>query len=199
MSTTQYASLAGAQTFTTADLQTQTITSYAASSGDIAGFRTVSQTKVCWKGSTNCTSSNNKYGWQVVLPGSSEQIIYSPIVAYGNLIVNTSIPSVTQTLSCTSQPASGYTMSISLDTGGASASSPFATRAKAAGLTATGVIAGLGLSGTGTPSLVAASTGTGNGTKTFLVQQTVSGVGNVGQYDPTGTGIGKRLTWVKLR
>jgi type IV pilus assembly protein PilY1 len=199
MSTTQYASLAGAQTFTTADLQTQTITSYAASSGDIAGFRTVSQTKVCWKGSTNCTSGNNKYGWQVVLPGSSEQIIYSPIVAYGNLIVNTSIPSVTQTLSCTSQPASGYTMSISLDTGGASNSSPFASRAKAAGLTATGVIAGLGLSGTGTPSLVTAGTGTGNSTKTFLVQQTVSGVGNVGQYDPTGTGIGKRLTWVKLR
>lgn len=192
-STTQYVTLASAPSFTASDLQVQTITSTAGGSGTISGYRTVSQNPVCWQGSSVCGSGNNKYGYKLALPDTSEQIIYNPVAAYGAVIVNTAIPAVSQALSCNAQPASGYTMAISLETGGALDTSLFTTAATNAGISSTGIISGLGLSATGSPSIVTA------GGKPFFVQQTVSGVGVVTKIDPTTSKIGKRLSWVKLR
>lgn len=194
MSSTQYASLAAPQSIGVSDLQLQTITTYSGGSGDISGYRTVSQNPVCYKGGTSCSSNNNKYGYRLVLPASGEQIIYSPGAAFGNMLVNTTIPSVSQSLSCDAQPASGYTMAVSLATGGAQTASLFNTESTNAGITppANRIVSGLGLSATGSPSIVTASG------KPYIVQQTVSGTGVVTQLDPTNT-VGKRLTWAKLR
>ena len=80
-STTRYASLAGPQTVTTANLQPQTVTgTYAPAQGDTIalGYRTVSSNAVCWAGTSSCTASNNQFGWSMLLPGSGEQTIYNP-------------------------------------------------------------------------------------------------------------------------
>jgi type IV pilus assembly protein PilY1 len=189
----QYTSLASAHVAGANELQAQTITETAAAASGISGYRSVSQAKVCWKGSSACPSSNNQYGWKLALPVGTEQVIYNPIVAYGTFIVNTSIPAVTQTLSCTKQPASGYTMAISMGNGGAPTNSPFLPPGNSSADTSAGVVAGLGLSATGSPSIVTAK---GN---PFIVQQTVTGTGSVNRFYPPGNLIGKRESWVKLR
>ena len=191
--TTQYVALTPPNAYTAANLQSQSVTSTAGGSGSISGYRTVSQNPVCWKGSTACPTGNTQFGWTLTLPGAAEQIVYNPVLAYGAMIVNTSIPAVTQALSCSSQPASGFTMAISMETGGAPASSLFATAAKSVGITSTNVIAGVGLSATGSPSIVTALN------KPWLVQQTVSGKPETTRIDPPPNSLGKRVTWVKLR
>ena len=194
----KYAFLSGSPipTFTISDLVQQTITTLTGGTGSIANFRTVSQNPVCWKGSTVCaggTSGNTKFGWRINF-SSTEQVIFNPRLAYGALIFNTTLPAVTQTLSCSNQPSTGYTMAISPDTGGALTTSLFTTAAKAASISATGnaIISGLGLSATGSPSIVTA------GGNPFLVQQTVTGAGVVTRIDPIA-GRSGRVTWVKLR
>ena len=180
-------------------LQTQSITTYASASGNISGYRTVTQNKVCWSGSTVCTggaTSNTQFGWKVDLPSSTEQVIYNPLVAYGTFLINTTIPSTTQALSCAIQPASGFTMALSPETGGATAAPFFDSASTDAGFpasnTTNGFIGGLGLSATGSPSIVTASG------KPFLVQQTTKGTGVVTKIDPVAGSSG-RLTWIKLR
>ena len=189
----KYVSLAAPQSFSVSDLALQTITTSAGGSGSVSGFRTVSQNPVCWKGSAVCASGNSQFGWKLNF-SSNEQIIYNPQLAYGALIFNTTLPAVAQTLSCSNQLSSGYTMAISPDTGGALATSLFDSAAKAASISATGkaIISGLGLSATGSPSIVTA------GGNPFLVQQTVSGVGVVTRINPPA-GRSGRVTWVKLR
>jgi type IV pilus assembly protein PilY1 len=191
-----YVSLATAPSFSASDLTLQTITTISGGTGSVANFRTVSQNPVCWSGSTVCsggTSSNSRFGWRINF-SSTEQVIFNPRLAYGALIFNTTLPAVTQTLSCSNQPSTGYTMAISPDTGGALTTSLFTTAAKAAAISATGnaIISGLGLSATGSPSIVTA------GGNPFLVQQTVTGAGIVTRIDPIA-GRSGRLTWVKLR
>lgn len=192
-SNTQYATLPGPNAYTASDLQVQTITQSTGGSGDISGYRTVTQNTVCWKGSTTCTANNTKFGWQLTLPGAGEQIIYNPVFGYGSMLINTSIPGVDNPLECVSEPATGFTMALSIETGGAPATSMFATAATAASIPPTKTIAGIGLNATGSPSIVTAFN------KPFLVQQTVSTKGIVTQIDPPPQGTGKRVTWVKLR
>jgi type IV pilus assembly protein PilY1 len=192
----KYVSLDATPSFSASDLTLQTITTLTGGTGSIANFRTISQNPVCWSGSGVCaggTSSNTKFGWRINF-SSTEQVIFNPRLAYGALIFNTTLPAVTQTLSCSNQPSTGYTMAISPDTGGALTTSLFTIAAKAAAISATGnaIISGLGLSATGSPSIVTA------GGNPFLVQQTVTGVGIVTRIDPI-PGRSGRLTWVKLR
>ena len=186
-------------TIALSSLQSQAITTSSAASGNISGYRTVTQNPVCWSGSTVCSggaTANTQYGWKVDLPVSTEQIIYNPLVAYGTFLINTTIPSTTQALGCAAQPASGFTMALSPETGGAFSSGFFDSASKDAGFpasnSANGFIAGLGLSATGSPSIVTASG------KPFLVQQTTSGTGVVTKID-TVAGKSGRLTWIKLR
>ena len=211
ISALDYASLTAPQTISTSNLQTQTITNYSGGTGAISGYRVVTQNVVCWSGSTTCSSgTNNQFGWQMSLPNSGEQIIYNPTIQNGLLFVNTTIPAVNQVLSCNTQPASGFTMAVTPDTGGAPVSSYFATAAANAGISApsSGVIAGLGLSGTGTPTFVTSTSKTGSSgstgttgtiTKQFIITQTNNGVAVPNPGDVPGAASGKRMTWVKLR
>lgn len=202
-----YATLTGPQTVTASTLQTQSITSTSVSSGTTPSYRTVSNNKICWAGSTACGNSgtaNTQFGWKLALPstttgsGSSavtnyEQVVYNPTLAYGMFIVNTTVPGTQQVLSCTSTPASGYTMAISVASGGAGTASFFGDNNNNFPTLNGGIVSGIGLSGTGTPSIVTANK------LPYLVQQTVSGTGTVNQINPSAAGVGSRMTWTKLR
>jgi type IV pilus assembly protein PilY1 len=191
-SATKYIALTSPQPFTSTDLQVQTITDYIGNSGQISGFRTVSQNSVCWKGVGSCT----QFGWKVNFNSTNgEQIIYNPLLSNGSLLFNTIIPAVTQTLSCSIQNAEGFTMAIDPETGGAPVVSFFNSISTSAGFTTMtrGIISGLGIGGTGAPTIVSA-----NGSP-YLVQQTTSGIGNVTKVNPSPSILTKRLSWVKLR
>ena len=193
-SATPYVSLIAPQTVNTNVLQVQTATNVAGSSGSISGYRTVSRNAVCWSGSSNCASGKNvMFGWQLALPSTNEQVIYGPTTNSGLFVVNTVIPAVSNVLTCSNQPAAGYTMAVSIDTGGATATSFFADATNNYVTTNGLVISGIGLSGTGTPSFVTALK------KPYLITQTVSGVGSITQVNPSANGIGKRVSWIKLR
>jgi len=130
------------------------------------------------------------------LPGSGEQVIYNPILAYGMFTVNTVIPpssAVTQALTCDNSPPSGYTMGVSMASGGAAKASFFGTLANTFPTYNGQIVGGIGVSGTGTPSLV-----TTQG-QSFLVQQTQSGAGVVTQINPGAAGVGSRLNWTRVR
>ena len=193
-SATQYASLIAPQTVNTTVLQVQTATNVAGSSGAISGFRTVTSNPVCWAGLSNCASGKNvMFGWQLAFPSSNEQLIYSPTTNSGLFVVNTVVPAVSNALTCSNQPASGYTMAVAIDTGGATATSFFADATNNYVSTNGLVISGIGLSATGTPSFVTALK------KPYLITQTVSGIGSITQVNPAANGIGKRISWIKLR
>jgi type IV pilus assembly protein PilY1 len=199
---TQYASLTAPQTVSSSTLQTQTITNIDSSN------RSVTNNPVCWKGSTQCTggaSANTQFGWVLSLPGSSgagggpEQVIYSPILAAGAFIVNTTIPASNSPLNCTNTSASGWTMAISPITGGAFKNSFFGDTSGNFVTVNNLVVSGLMLSGTGSPSLVTAGGSGTFGTGTYLVTQTVSGIGTVRKINPPGGSRGGRLTWIQRR
>jgi len=162
---------------------------------DGTNFRQVSQNPVCWISSTVCgtsAGSNTSYGWYLALPGTNEQIIYSPNFEVGAFVVNTTIPTVAGT-SCVVTPTTGYTMAISPSTGGAFTDAFFGN---AAGNfeTANGLLpSGVQLNGTGTPTNVTA------GTSSYLVTQNIGGSGTVVPINPAASSISKRLTWVEKR
>ncbi|MHA6908669.1 pilus assembly protein [Ralstonia pseudosolanacearum] len=198
--TSQYSSLAAPQTVTVSSLQTQTITSQSTASGSTASYRTVSTNKVCWQGASVCSSGNNQYGWTLVLPSTTsgsttnyEQVIYNPTLAYGMFVVNTTIPAVTQILSCTTTQASGYTMAITIGAGGAGSSSFFGDSNGNFSTYNGGIVSGIGLSGTGTPSFVTTDSGV------TMVQQTSDGKGSATAVNPSASATGSRVNWVKLR
>jgi type IV pilus assembly protein PilY1 len=180
----RFASLAAPGTVQSPQLLAQSVTG--TSSAGTVDARTVSQLTVCWSGSTECGSGNNRMGWMLPLPGGSEQVLYNPVLSFGMFLVNTTIPEVDNPLTCGRQPPTGYTMAVSVSSGGA-AKVPFfpdATSPQAAGLA---------LSATGSPSVVTTRT------KAFLVQQTVSGRGAVTLINPAPAGAGGRLNWIQLR
>jgi type IV pilus assembly protein PilY1 len=72
---------------------------------------------VCWAGRTTCGSGNNKYGWYLNLPGTNEQIIYSPSLVAQAFTVNSIVPAVNSPTSCTNQSDTGFTYVISALTG----------------------------------------------------------------------------------
>jgi type IV pilus assembly protein PilY1 len=219
-SASKYAALTGTNTVDDSTLTAQALTDYAGSNGNISGYRTVTRNAVCWKGSTTCTtaSDNNKYGWKLDLPVTiidpvtgatkSEQIIYDPVLAYGNVVVNTTIPAVDQSVSCTSQPASGFTMAVALE-GGAPPTSFFGSTTNNYTPANSQVVAGIGLSATGSPLFF--TSGSGKNTTTTMINNstqtgstdasgnTINGGAQSNKVDPTGSGKGKRLTWVKVR
>jgi type IV pilus assembly protein PilY1 len=188
---TQYASLAAPQNFTASDLVTQTITT------DIT-TRSITNNPVCWQGSSDCASGNNQFGWVVALPGSGEQIVFSPTLEVGLFLVNTLIPAINSPLMCSSQLASGFTMAISPTTGGSFTNSVFADPTTGSFLTKN--INGMQWSGTGSGSVVTGG-GTGTlGSNVYFITQTVSGSPLPPQrINPPGGKQGGRLTWIERR
>ena len=179
----------------TANLQSQTVTgTYAATTTNgVSGYRTVSNSKVCWQGSTVCAANNNKYGWKLNLPSSGEQVIYSPILSQGAFIVNTTIPAEYNPLSCTAGSNTGWTMAINPETGGAFTKSFFGDVNNNFVNISGGPVSGIQIGAVGSPSVVTA------GGSPFLVNQTGTGTGNVSKILPPGGTIGGRVTWQQIR
>lgn len=198
VSSAQYATLTGTQTISRSTLQQQTVTgTYDATgnpyTGTGTGYRTLSNSVVCWKGSTGCSASNNKYGWYMDLPMTGEEVVFNPTIAYGVFLVNTYIPSSVSNLTCSSQNSSGFTMALNPTNGGALQGSFFAN-AQGNFVTINGqVVSGMAQNAVGTPSIVT------YGGQPYMVNQTGGGQGKVAPISPPSGGIGGRATWVQLR
>lgn len=189
----QMNSLVGPVTITTANLQLQTISLISGTN-----YRTVSSNKVCWQGGRECSYLSNRYGWYLNLPTAQEQVIFSPILYEGGLIVNTLIPANNTPLNCASNLDSGWTLAISIGSGGSFKQSFFADSTGRfvdySGL----LVSGLQLAAVGSPSIVTA--GPAGGTKKpYIVNQTSSGTGDVRKINPPGGTSGARVTWQQIR
>jgi type IV pilus assembly protein PilY1 len=232
-STVQYASLPSGGTSAPAsalsafgNLQTQSIsaTTYDASfNASTAGsqsatnyyYRTVSNSTVCWPGSTTCTTGQStQYGWYMPLtsgypntydangllsttttsaPQIYEQVIFNPTLVDGAFLVNTTIPPTSSLAHCNSTSAGGWTMAINPTTGGAFTNSFFGAKNHSFLNVGTQTISGIALSGTGSPAVVM------GGNNTYMVTQTVSGTGAITQINPPGGSKGSRVTWIEKR
>ncbi|MBU9578584.1 pilus assembly protein PilY [Ralstonia mannitolilytica] len=197
-STAKYASLASSAgpsggIVASKDLRQQTSTDAGTSTSGLAQ-RTVTSSKVCWKGSTDCAGSNSDFGWTLPLPtGQNEQVVYSPSLQYGVVNVNTLIPAVQQVLSCNTTAASGFSYGISVANGGATAN-PYFYDKDGSFLTSGGQgVSAVGMSGTGTSTFVSL-----NG-KVYAVMQGSDGTPRFIQINPSATAIGSRLNWLRLR
>jgi type IV pilus assembly protein PilY1 len=190
----QMNALAGPVTLSTSNLQVQTVSVISAATS----LRTVSSTAICWQGSSDCGSNNSRYGWYLNLPTSSEQVIYSPVLYQGALIVNTTIPANNTPLNCASELDSGWTMAISIASGGSFAQSFFAdSTGKFVNYTGT-VVSGMQLAAVGSPSVVTAGP-SGGSQFPYLVNQTSAGTGDVRRINPPGGTVGARITWQQIR
>jgi type IV pilus assembly protein PilY1 len=192
---TSYVSSTATSISPSAALTQQSVTSTQPGSGKVSGYRTVSQTPVCWFNSTVCTggtSGNPMFGWRLPLPSSNEQVVYNPVLAYDMFIVNSTIPTTTQPLTCATTPAGGYTMAVTMAAGAAPSASFFANASGQFVDYGGQIVAGIGVSGTGTPSFVV------GGQKVFMVTQTEGGTAFPAPVNPTG-GTGGRLNWTKVR
>lgn len=198
-SSTQYASLSSPQTVTATELQSQTATKEAGGNSTILGYRSLTKNSICWKGLTNCASGlNTKFGWQLALPDSNEQVIYNPTTSYGMFWVNTTIPAINNVLACDTLPLpTGYTMAVDIETGGApvNGTSVFSNAASNDYVsTNNAILSGVGLSATGTPSFVTTTKGTN-----YMINQSVDGTGSATKVVVSAIGAGKRVSWIKLR
>jgi type IV pilus assembly protein PilY1 len=109
------------------------------------------------------------------------------------LIVNTTVPEQSQPLACSSAPASGYTMALTMGDGGAANASFFADAGNRFVSYDGEFVSGIGLGATGTPTIVSANR------RPYLAGQTVKGDGAVTAINPPPGGLGGRLTWMELR
>ena len=191
--------------FTISSLQQQTVTSQtsATTSGTGQGYRTVSNSTICFVGMSCGSTAGTQYGWYMNLPGyagvssvglsnQTEQIIYSPVEVEGAFIVNTTIPANNAPLTCTVQNALGWTMALNPATGGAFSQSFFSSGSGGFVNVNGSPVSGIAVNATGSPSVV-----TANGNP-YLISQTTSGTGTVNQVNPPGGNLGGRLTWIEL-
>ncbi|HET9388796.1 MAG TPA: hypothetical protein VFO44_04045, partial [Steroidobacteraceae bacterium] len=176
---------------TTGSLATQTFSSPA------AGVRDVTANNVCWSGSSTCPSGNTQFGWQISLPGAGEQVVFNPLLFQSAFIVNTTIPANNSPLSCAAAIDTGFTVAISVSTGGVIPHFFKNYNDTSA--------AGSQTNGTGTPFVVTA------GGNAFLLTQT-NGQGcttcpipckpgdkTCSAPTPLSGPTGKRLTWIQRR
>ena len=188
-STSLKASLAGPVTVTAANLQAQTISTI---NGQTI-YRTVTSNPVCWSGSTDCSANNNKNGWAINFPATSEQLVYSPVLYQGALTLSSTIPANNTPLNCATNSDAAGVLAISPSSGGAFAQSSFSDTNGNFVSYGGSVVSGVLTSGVGSPSFVTASN------STFLLQQTVTGTGLVLKYNPLGGNTGARVTWQQIR
>ncbi len=198
---------------------TQTSTATAANTG--SDYRTVSNTAVCWADTAGCATP--RFGWYLPLvsgnayppdpavpqngnptyannPVIYEQVIFSPVLEAGAIILNTTIPPANSSVMCFSSLASGFTMALNPATGGAFTNSFFTDKnhkflnVNNTNTNNTNVpVSGIALGGTGSASIVV------SGTQNYLITQTVSGVGAIVAVNPPGGTKGSRLTWIEKR
>jgi type IV pilus assembly protein PilY1 len=153
------------------------------------GVRNGSNYPVCWQGGTACTlTSNDRFGWYLDLPGSSEQVVFDPIFFQGALIVDSTVPANNIPTSCTTNSDTGFTYVLAVGTGGRFTSA-FAHRQDAQVSTV-----GVKTDATGSPYVVTTAEQTTN-----LIFQTVTGIPRSEQINLPSNAKATRLTWVELR
>jgi type IV pilus assembly protein PilY1 len=106
--------VAGNHTMAKANLQQQVVTiDPTTKNRDIAN-----NASICWAALSTC-SSNKQFGWYIDLPGTQEQIIYSPELVAQALTVNTIVPAANSPTSCANLSDTGFTYVLSALTGAA--------------------------------------------------------------------------------
>jgi type IV pilus assembly protein PilY1 len=185
---TQLAALTGNNVISTSNLQQITSTETTVTGqGQIVGDRFLSAgTTICWEGSTSCASSNAQYGWYYNLPDSNEQIIYSPVLVDGAVVVNTAIPPAVSATQCTVNTQTGWTMAFDAINGGAVPGGFFPT---SSGL----IISGQQVNAVGTPTFI-----TYNG-NIFMVSQTATGGAAIYRVTPPNSNGPARVSWREIR
>jgi hypothetical protein len=150
---------------------------------------------VCWTGSTTCKTTNGDFGWYLLLPGSSEQIIYNPLVVRQSITVNTIVPANNIATACTLNTDTGFTYDISLLTGGAFTST-FPPTPNNSGLPQyhDTTAAGIQTNATGSSYAVTNSAG-----QVYLVYQTVLNTHGTQQLNLPPPNKANRVTWIQLR
>jgi len=122
LSVAQYAAMTSASTglsttnnyMQQSNLQQQIVTVNASTQNrDIASNATV-----CWASQSSCSSSK-QFGWYLNLPGTQEQVVFSPQLAGAAFTVNTIVPAQNNPLSCTVNFDAGFTYVVNAMSGGA--------------------------------------------------------------------------------
>jgi type IV pilus assembly protein PilY1 len=109
------AGLSGNGTLAQANLTAQVAT-INASTGD---RDMTSVATICFKGTSVCTTTaNNSFGWYLNLPGTQEQIIYSPEIVQQAITVNSIVPATNDPTSCAIPTDTGFTYVFYAMTGG---------------------------------------------------------------------------------
>lgn len=173
-----------------ANLQKQTLTVNA--NGDLDG----TNNPICWADQAKCAQAP-QYGWYINLLNTLEQVIFNPVTFQDILLVNTTVPANNPPFSCKNNGDTGYTIAVSLATGGAVPGLfPLYGDTSAVGSLT---------NNSGSPFIVMA------GGQAYMLTQTVGGGAPGGpitcppgsalcsaQIKPTGP-VGKRLTWIQRR
>ena len=71
-----------------------------------------------WASRSTC-AGNKQFGWYLNLPGTQEQIVYSPELVAQAFTVNSLVPAVNSRTACTSLADTGFTYVVSAMSGGA--------------------------------------------------------------------------------
>ena len=159
---------------------------------------------VCWQGSTACSTTNNQYGWLFDLPDTTvsnattnyEQVIYNPTFSSGQLVLNTTTPSVTIIGQCKPTLPTGWTMSFNIGSGGGTANSASQVVNVLGSSAISSTIysqVGLKLNGVGSPFIVSV------GSQPNIVTQTNTGTPSIKKFNPNGGINVKRISWEQLR
>lgn len=193
----KYATLSGTQSISRSTLLQQALVSQTAGSGNgqVLGYRTLStSSKVCWKGSTDCTSNNNEYGWYFDLPDTNEQIIYSPTIVEGAVVVNTAVPPTISAIQCNPGLQTGWTMAFDPASGGGVKNGFFPGISGGFGASDDGsVTSGIRLDAVGTVTTVK------YGGDTYIVTQTVQGAAKLSKVNPPNNENPSRVSWREIR
>jgi type IV pilus assembly protein PilY1 len=139
---------------------------------------------ICWQGQTVCSTGNTSFGWSAALPGTSEQIIYNPLLVGGAFLVNSIIPAANTVLSCSTTLDSGYTYAISLASGGVAPATAGAT-SFFINTSQTNASTGVTTTVTNTDSNAAGIPTNATGTSTVMTTSTTASSASIGS---TGTG-----------
>lgn len=200
-STAKYASLSAPQTNSQSVLLSQSVASTVAGTGaPVLGYRSVSNTnKVCWQGTSTCSSPslNNQFGWYFTLPGTNEQIVYSPTLVSGALVVNTTIPPLATSAQCNLHLSTGWSMAFDVASGGGLPQGFFQDSTGSYAASGTGssqtTVMGAQLNGVGSPYTVSV------GNNTYLAMQTSNGTPQIPPVNPQNGISVHRVTWEELR
>jgi type IV pilus assembly protein PilY1 len=170
-------------------------------------YRTVSQTPVCWAiyealdATSGCSATvpGTQYGWYMILPGTSEQILYDPVISPdGELVVNTYIPAVDSPLLCTPPPTStGFSMAVQpADGWGGNGLTGYFTVTNTN--SSTSGADGIQLNGTGIPSFLSSGQSADHNAQ-YLITQTSGGPATPQKTNRHTIVSGKRLNWTQRR